>query len=242
MEVLLIGHNENFTKCHRHSHESYETIIMADGECITYTDMGEFEMNKNSILLLPPKVNHENKSGSAFSDIYIQSDYVPFKMTAPVLLHDYSGNVLRIAKTLNDIKMKNDSNYKIILNGFTAVIFEFIKTLLRENYKYDFTSELKSTIEKNVSNTDFSISGFIRKIGYNIDYIRRGFKDDTGMTPREYLTKLRINYAEELLEKAEYYSVGEIAVRCGFDDQYYFSRMFKKTVGVSPQKFRKTGR
>ena len=239
MEVLLVGYNKNFTKCHRHSHKSYETIIMADGECVVHTDEAEFPMQKNSVLLLPPGTGHKNTSESSFSDIYIQSDCLPFALTEPVWIHDYSTNILRMAKTLSDIKIKNDSNCKALLNGLASVIFEFIKTLLKENYKYDFTSKLKNEIEKNVSNCEFSIGTYIKSAGYNIDYVRRGFKEDVGMTPREYLNDLRINCAKEFLEKVGCYSIGEIAARCGFDDRYYFSRVFKMAVGVSPKEFRK---
>ena len=59
------------------------------------------------------------------------------------------------------------------------------------------------------------------------------------MTPLEYLTQIRIEQAKSYLINSNIYSISEIADMCGFSDQYYFSRVFKKTVGVSPRDYKK---
>lgn len=61
-------------------------------------------------------------------------------------------------------------------------------------------------------------------------------KELTGMGFNEYVTKLRIDYSMRLLR--EDVSIGEVAVRCGYADQYYFSRVFKKKTGISPKEYR----
>lgn len=61
-------------------------------------------------------------------------------------------------------------------------------------------------------------------------------KELTGMSMVEYVTTLRIDYSMRLLREDK--PIGEIAVLCGYGDQYYFSRVFKKRVGVSPREYR----
>ena len=63
------------------------------------------------------------------------------------------------------------------------------------------------------------------------------FKEWSGVSPKEYKNRFRINVAKSLLENSNL-QISEIASRVGFDDPYYFSRLFKKTVGVSPRAFR----
>ncbi len=57
------------------------------------------------------------------------------------------------------------------------------------------------------------------------------------MSVNEFINIYRIQKAKELLAKDKYY-IYEIAKLVGFDDQQYFTRVFKKIVGVSPSEYR----
>ena len=63
------------------------------------------------------------------------------------------------------------------------------------------------------------------------------FKEWSGESPKEYKNRIRINAAKSMLENSNL-PISEIAFRVGFDDPYYFSRLFKKMVGVPPRTFR----
>lgn len=65
------------------------------------------------------------------------------------------------------------------------------------------------------------------------------FSDIFGLPPTQYQQNLRIEQASELLRFSKL-MVAEIAQRCGFKNQLYFSRVFKKVMGVSPTEFRET--
>ena len=63
------------------------------------------------------------------------------------------------------------------------------------------------------------------------------FKEWAGESPKEYKNRIRINVAKSMLENSDLL-ISDIAFRVGFDDPYYFSRIFKKIVGASPRTFR----
>lgn len=63
--------------------------------------------------------------------------------------------------------------------------------------------------------------------------LQRGFKKYLGVSPKQYLIKLRMNKALELLRENKL-SVKEIAFACGYEDKKYFSRIFKKKYGYPP--------
>ena len=67
----------------------------------------------------------------------------------------------------------------------------------------------------------------------------RIFKAKTGLSPEQYIMRLRIRKAKELLE-AGTNTVTEIASLIGVGDVYYFSKLFKRAEGVSPTEYRKT--
>lgn len=71
------------------------------------------------------------------------------------------------------------------------------------------------------------------------EYISRRFKQETGENIVEYLSHIRIEKAKELLTNPEL-RIFEISQAIGYQDEKYFSKVFKKLEGVSPNKFRKT--
>ena len=69
-------------------------------------------------------------------------------------------------------------------------------------------------------------------------YISKIFKSEIGESPIHYLIRVRLEHAKELLEQKEDFGVAEIAEKVGYDDAYHFSKLFKKTYGMSPLKYR----
>ncbi|MBB6691885.1 helix-turn-helix transcriptional regulator [Cohnella xylanilytica] len=70
------------------------------------------------------------------------------------------------------------------------------------------------------------------------DYINRVFQEATGHTISRYANLVRINHAKELIE-ATHLSMNEIAYLTGLNDPFYFSKVFKKFVGLSPTQYYK---
>ena len=77
-----------------------------------------------------------------------------------------------------------------------------------------------------------------KEIGFNATYFSGMFKKETDMNFSEYLKKIRIDNAKNLLLNTEN-SVEDISYAVGYSDIKYFSRLFKKLTGVTPTEFRK---
>ena len=63
-------------------------------------------------------------------------------------------------------------------------------------------------------------------------------KQNYGIGIAEYIRKLRIEKAKELLIESPELSLAEVAYECGFDDYNYFITVFKRVVGVPPKRFK----
>lgn len=94
---------------------------------------------------------------------------------------------------------------------------------------------------ENASNPDFDIEAELDAAGFSRDHFRRLFQKRTGMSPQRYFTHLRMEHAGELL-RATSLSTGVIARCVGFDDPHYFSRVFKKVMGITARACRKQAR
>ncbi len=101
-------------------------------------------------------------------------------------------------------------------SGEAALLVEKAKFLMEENADQPMTVE---TIGE--------------KLGVGLERFYEAFKAYTGMTPYQYFIQLKINKAKDLLDREEA-SVKEVAFALGFEDPYYFSRLFKKKTGVAP--------
>lgn len=70
-------------------------------------------------------------------------------------------------------------------------------------------------------------------------YISRIFKSETGDTPINHLINIRLKKAMELLQSGFAGSIREVAAQVGYDDAYYFSKLFKKRYGFPPSNVKK---
>ena len=76
-------------------------------------------------------------------------------------------------------------------------------------------------------------------VGVSEDYISRVFNRELNISPWDYLNRYRILQAKHLLMNTTD-TIGAIARQVGFKDQAYFSRVFHKVTGMSPQAFRES--
>ena len=94
---------------------------------------------------------------------------------------------------------------------------------------------IRTNYHLNITNNDIAQAGFISPY-----YLNKRFKEVVGETPIQYLTKVRLKNAMAMLQSTDD-TIDVIARRCGFQNANYFTKVFKKYLGVTPSDFRKQG-
>ncbi len=107
----------------------------------------------------------------------------------------------------------DETESKRFLGGVFETIVDYVDHHYREN--------------------DLSLGRLANVFSYSEKYLSSLFKKHIQMGFINYLNNLRIQYANELIEKGEM-TIGEIAQSCGYRDYSYFSRVFKKSTGKTP--------
>ncbi len=125
---------------------------------------------------------------------------------------------------------------------FHTILFEFIYDAFQsENSEhkssYNFIFQMLAYIQEHLTEKDV-LEKTLLLSAYTHDYTSRVFKKRLGMPPKQYILKSRLDLSQNLLLRKEF-SIKEIAYRCGFSDEYYFSRLFRKYLNLSPRAFRK---
>ena len=83
------------------------------------------------------------------------------------------------------------------------------------------------------------LSDVASEVGVSVSGLIQHFKSSLGVTPIKYLNDMRLKKAEALLCSSDF-TLGHIAAKCGYDNAFYFSNVFKKEKGISPQEYRRS--
>ena len=82
---------------------------------------------------------------------------------------------------------------------------------------------------------------FARAAGLSVSHFAAVFREKTGYAPIEYFIQLKVQKACQFLLFSPI-TIKEISAQLGISDQYYFSRMFSKVMGLSPREYRRKNR
>ncbi len=88
---------------------------------------------------------------------------------------------------------------------------------------------------------EISITDIAKYVFLSPSYFTRAFKENTGLSPMQYLLNIRIKRACELLQETDQ-KVGEIALSVGFSNQQRFNDMFKKQTNMTPMQYRNSSK
>ena len=97
--------------------------------------------------------------------------------------------------------------------------------------------EIKLYAQENFRNP-IRLSDQAERYGFNEKYIGRLFKSTTDVSFTQYVNRLRLNYAKNLLLSSEK-SIIDVALDSGFENVTYFNRVFKSSFGITPTEFRR---
>lgn len=147
---------------------------------------------------------------------------------------------------LKDILKSLNTHWKNKFQGHEVICNALLQQLIFEVYnskKYgDLSYNVRNKIEKAIDyihnniNDKISVSELSEMSGLNYSYFSCVFKQVMGCNATEFINRLKIDRAKMLLSEGNL-KVKEIAHTVGFEDEFYFSRVFKKVEGISPTRY-----
>jgi AraC-like DNA-binding protein len=226
-----------------HTHDVSEIILVTEGEGVRTVDNAQLSFHPGSIIIIPPNVPHQSHSGGEYMEIFIQADQpIPLAGNSNrdviVLEDDEENAVSTLMKMMLYRYIKGEKN-----DPSLSLMFDLVIQLLSEKcaalQRDPVVEDVCRLLALHYNDPQLSLAELLESTGYHKDYIRRRFIAACGVTPSEYLTSLRIEHAKRLLKRKNelQFSVADIGEMCGYYDPHYFSRVFKKQVGVTPEMF-----
>lgn len=238
---------------HPHFHEDMEIILVADGKIMLSAGTAVHQLEKGDIAVLLPSVTHSVVSLTENARIK------GLVFNTKVLNQPISFSL----DTACFILSENSPHYSKFRDEFDKAVY------LYHNHSFAYKMEMCSrllmllvilteagmlmpesgdSLQKRLTPAlDYISEHFSQPIKISElssllcvcdDHFIRLFKTATSRTPSEYITDMRVSNAMRLLS-TDTYSVSEIAEKTGFLNSAYFSKIFKKKLGITPTKYRK---
>lgn len=228
---------------------------------LSYFHVGSYEYlygNNSGIFHAPYiRISHSNQPGYTVRGHILPTKVISFYFTTsvPLPLH----NDIKKSIIVPDNKDETDYNCKKALRLYTEnpqlnvleykgisllLISQYLKKIHNFNtneYPEFITDSLKYIDMHKDRMINLNVKDIAQKFNISYEYYVRQFKKHIGITPKQYIIKIKMEYIKMLICKSDM-SMAEIAYITGFSDPTYFYNSFKSYYGISPNKYREAHR
>ena len=207
----------------------------------------EFEIYPGQCVITTPKTI--NRYGGADGECYDEDTISFFGPIADMLFKTgiirngvfelgKARLLLPIQELASDPSRDSQINANIALQKLLIDIYNENKKL--KSSKDRSTSVIEPLLETLRENIDkwWTISEMAAFCSLSEDHFRRVFKKQTGMLPKIYIDRLKMQKASEMLISTDM-KVAKVAEELHYHDYYHFSRRFKAVIGLSPRQYRR---
>ena len=104
-------------------------------------------------------------------------------------------------------------------------------------YDEQFMEKVMEFMEEQMDNAELTIDEFAEKLMLSRTIFYRKLKSIIGLTPVDFIREIRIKRAVQLIDSGEY-NFSQVAYMTGFNDPKYFSKCFKKVIGITPSEYK----
>ena len=225
--------------------DHYLFVLVNKGTADLFSDK-KITFGEHDLLIMFPNQKVHYKSLDQWSISWLGlhgktvSDYID-------ILNINTKNPIMHIPFYNELKAVMDKIYELSRDtaystqtSIIGLIYEFFAILLRcsaQRINTDLITSALKIIDYNYCTT-ISVERIAEHLSVDPSYFSRRFAQKIGVSPKRYIIKKRIERAKELLCSTDA-GVFEIANSVGYEDQFYFYKIFKKYTNLSPSEYRK---
>lgn len=235
----------------------YILIYVSNGSGVVTIEKEDFELIKNEFIIIPKNIPHHYHTHEKDAwTIY----WVHFNGKKADLLSKHFGERIALSAHQTTQEDYRTGLFKDLIHtlsmGYVKSHLEYAhfglhqllaSFLYPDHFMHYRQVQDMDVISQSISFMRSQIGGSLTlqqlasQSGLSVAHYSKLFTQKTGFSPIDHFIQLKIQYACQLLDISQMY-VKEIAHRVGYDDPYYFSRIFKKVMQMSPMEYRKRDR
>ena len=227
----------------------FQYTLSGEGEIEIEGEVHRLKTGDAFVIEIPGEHCYRLPSNSSFWEVV----YIEFSKEAVPFFHkiyNLKGNIFSVDKNSYFIKLMwnfyKDAMTDNIQNVYqcSSYAYQLVMELINEFYQEQKDKSTDSKIEnckkyidKNY-NKPITLDEISSEVHLSKYYLTRKFQEQIGLTPGNYIMKTRLKKSMELLLLANDMGIDTVAREVGFSCGNYFSKVFKKNIGVSPGEFR----
>jgi AraC family L-rhamnose operon regulatory protein RhaS len=205
-----------------------------------------YEVNQGDLLCIPKGSRRSATTGSAnlMTSYALNINLYDLKgkhVNLPFPLVSHIGVSEELISFYNDITiewLKKNKGYELKTRALLLMILHYyFRNLFYKENNVNIDRRIQEAVRYILSNlqNQIEINELASLTGLTNAYFGTLFKKYMGASVKEYINKMKIHNAENILLSGEF-TVKEAAYKCGFEDIYYFSKLFKKIKGFPPSR------
>lgn len=249
-----------------HAHDFSELVVITKGKGIHIIDNAEYTIQAGDVYVIKGNTTHGFKdivdltlyniayeaaepilefdylrTFSGFQALFFVEPLYRKKMKFEHRLHLNPSDLMFAEKLLEIMCAENPHGnqyyriQKIYLTSFMTFLARQYEINLSNN-NISYISDILAYIEQNYME-NFIVEEFAAKMHLSVRHFTRIFSETYGVTPKQYILKLRLQHACNSL-RSSHKSIAQIASESGFEDTNYFSTYFTKKMGMTPKDYR----
>jgi len=149
---------------------------------------------------------------------------------------DYAIKAIELGVVRYLLKPVDTNMVMEILDSLTFKSVDTTQNIDEENLSKE-VKFMKREIEIGFRNVD--MNKIAEELGYSKEYLYRIFKKEMEISVNNYLQNIRLEKAKEYMTEVGKYKIYQVCEMVGYEDQVYFSKLFKKKYNISPKDFQK---
>ncbi len=225
--------------CRMHTHKALELVYYVEGDGFTTVRNSRYRVERHVFTITPSGVLHDQENNTNVTSLC-------FGMTGSGLeeleggWRDRDGSLLNACERLLT-EINSDFEFTdIVRDGIMREIGGLVRRACSAKAPADPKAELvgRAISIIRTSSGKLSVADLSEKLFISKDYLRHLFLEYSDNSPIQHIINARIEKAKTLLLTCHSHTISQISEECGFDNPYYFSRLFKKITGATPTQFR----
>lgn len=235
--------------------QEFHFVMITKGEGIFESkETGRKKLSEGDAFILFPGVWHRYKplkktgwneqwvgfSGDIANAFMANGCFAPEQ---PIIPKCNRASFLNYFDTLFKLFSNEPFGFQRLASGICMQLIAEAYNIQQSNNNDDYLNSMvayaKHLMYKKI-NTSVNLEKIAADFGVSYSKFRSDFKKQTGVSPLQYYLQLKVERSKELLMQSNK-TQKEIAFSLGFESDYYFNRLFKQKMGITPRQFRKQG-
>jgi two-component system, response regulator YesN len=175
------------------------------------------------------------------SNVLKQYVFADIVLTAAQFVSDLGGNAGQLIPAIYNedailANLQTPEQFKDAIRTLILIALTY-RDSQANNDRVSIIQLAKTYIAGHFTDSNLSLNEVASQVNFSPNHFSVVFSDETGINFRDYLIRTRIDLAKKLLQTTKI-KCSEVAVQCGYNDPHYFSMIFHKNTGLTPQQFR----